>query len=98
VHKHAFPSKKYFTPTLGGNTKKILVGIITLSSLKKVFLDISWLQKGGMWLCKIKVLKKRERKKRTSVLERKRIKDSPYHPMQRPLVLQRKKDILKRAM
>ena len=31
---------------------------------------------------------KRERKrKRTSVLERKRIKDSPYHPVQRPSVV-----------
>jgi len=47
-----------------------------------------------------KSIEKREKrkKKRTSVLERKRIKDSPYHPVQRPSMLQRKKDIFKRAM
>jgi len=34
-----------------------------------------------MWLCKIKVLKKERKRKRTGVLERKRrIKDSSYHP------------------
>jgi hypothetical protein len=57
---------------LGENTKRVLVGIIALSSLKSLsqyFLVIE----GGMRLCKIKVLKRKKRK-RTSVLERKKNK------------------------
>ena len=45
-----------------------------------------------------KSIEKREKIKGTIVLERKRrIKDSLYHPLQIPLVLQRKKDILKKS-
>jgi len=56
-----FHPQKCFTPTLGGKTKRVLVGIIALSSLKSLS-NISWSQKEGMWLCKIKVLKKEEKK------------------------------------
>ena len=62
AQKHAFIHKKCFTPTLGGNTKRVLVGIIALRSLKclsKYFL----VTEGGMRLCKIKVLKKKKGKR-----------------------------------
>jgi len=44
--------------------KRVLVGIIALSSLKSLS-QYFLVTKGGVWLCKIKVLKKmREREKR----------------------------------
>jgi len=51
---------------LGENTKRVLVGIIALSSLKSLsqyFLVIE----GGMRLCKIKVFKKKRKKKKGQV-------------------------------
>jgi len=70
------PLKKCSTPTLGGNTKRVLVGIIALSSLRSLS-QYFLVTEGGMWLCKIKVLKKEEKRKRASVLERKKNKRWP---------------------
>jgi hypothetical protein len=56
-----FHPLKCLTPTLGGKTKRVFVGIISLSSLKSLsryFL----VTEGGMRLCKIRVFQKREKK------------------------------------
>jgi hypothetical protein len=57
-----FHLQKCFTPTLGENTKTVLVGIIALNSAKSLS-QYFLVTEGGMRLCKIKVLKK-ERKER----------------------------------
>jgi len=53
-----------FTPTPGGNTKRVLVGIIALSSLKSLS-QYFLVTEGGMRLCQksIKKEKKKEEKK-----------------------------------
>jgi len=80
---------------LGGNTKKSLSRNNCSKFFKKSFSIFSGYRRryGAMQNKSI------EKRKGTSVLEkRKKIKDSPYHPVQRPSVLKTKKDIFKRAM
>jgi hypothetical protein len=48
---------------LGENTKRVLVGIIALSSLKSLS-QYFLVTEGGMWLCKIIVLKKKRKEKK----------------------------------
>jgi len=72
-----FHPQKCFTPTLGGNTKRVLVGIIALSFFKKSFSILSGCRRRYEAM-QNKSIEKKERKerreKRTSVLERRKNK------------------------
>jgi len=59
------PLKMFYSYT-GRKHKKVLVGIIFLSSLKSLS-QYFLVTEGGMRLCKIKVLKKRERREKGQV-------------------------------
>jgi len=85
-----FHPQKCFTPTLGENTKRVLVGIIALSSLKSLSQYFFGYKRRfeAMQNKSIEKREKRKKRKRTSVLERKKNKkDSPYHLVERPSML-----------